>query len=147
MPNNDTFTIEIKRQYPYAAERVYAAWLDPALAGRFLFATPAGEMVRVALDPRVGGTFEFADRRDGIDVIHTGKYIALVPPTSILFEFSVDGSPSSRVQINITPGEAGCELTLTHTMSAEWADYRERVSHGWSTILEGLNAALDARGA
>jgi uncharacterized protein YndB with AHSA1/START domain len=33
------------------------AWLDPEKATKFLFARPGGEMVRVEIDPRVGGRY------------------------------------------------------------------------------------------
>jgi hypothetical protein len=41
------------------------------------------------------------------------------------------------------PRGAGCELTLTHEMKPEWADYAKRTEEGWAAILEGMAAVVD----
>src|SRR5262249_39504198 len=69
---NDRVTVRVTHRFTASPERVFDAWLDPAKAAKFLFATPTGRMVRAEIDPRVGGTFAFVDRRDGEDVEHTG---------------------------------------------------------------------------
>lgn len=130
------------RRFAAAPERVFDAWLDPGRAGRWLFATPEGEMVRAVIDPRVGGTFRFVDRRDGQDVEHTGEYLEIDRPRRLVFTFSVDGSDADRVVVEITPLETGCALTLTHEMHPEWAEYAGRTERGWAMILDGLARTL-----
>ena len=49
-------TIVITRRFDFSIERVFDAWLDPAKASKFLFATPTGQLVRVDIDARVGGS-------------------------------------------------------------------------------------------
>ncbi len=73
----DETELRVSRSFRAAAERVYDAFLDPAVAGQFMFATPAGEMVRVEIDARVGGRYVFVDRREGEDVEHSGEYLEL----------------------------------------------------------------------
>jgi hypothetical protein len=46
------------------------------------------------------------------------------------------------VTIDIVPLETGCELTLTHEMRPEWAEYTSRTEAGWAGLLDGLAAAL-----
>lgn len=130
--------ISIKKRFDIPADRVFAAWLDPRLAPRFLFATPDGEMVKAELDPVVGGAFNFTERRDGKDVAHIGRYLEIDAPRRLVFEFHVSLGPPdpTRVTIEIAPAGSGCELTLVHEGVPDDAVDRDR--HGWQTILDGL---------
>ena len=145
--NAEPVRVRVTRRYAASPERVFDAFLDPARAGRFMFATPAGQMVRADIDARVGGSYTFTDRRDGEDVEHTGRYLEIDRPRRLVFSFSVDNfaTEADRVSIDIVPLETGCELTLTHEMKPEWAEYADRTSAGWTTILDGLAAALGER--
>jgi uncharacterized protein YndB with AHSA1/START domain len=68
-------TIVITRRFDFPIERVFDAWLDPAKASRFLFATPNANMVRVEIDARVGGSFHIT-RREDRDIEHVGTYLS-----------------------------------------------------------------------
>jgi uncharacterized protein YndB with AHSA1/START domain len=135
-------TARVSRQFTQSAERVFDAWLDPAKAGKFLFATPAGQMVRVEIEPRVGGAFRFVDRRDGVDAEHFGEYVEIDRPRRLVFDFAVSAMPEAktRVTIEIRPIGAGCELTLIH--EGVPTDYVARTRHGWAMILDGLAAVV-----
>lgn len=137
--------VRISRRFRVPAERVFNAWLDPDRARRWLFATPAGEMIRAEIDPRVGGAFTFVDRRDGQDVLHTGKYLEIERPRRLVFTFGVPAFSDNYdvVEIDIRPLDEGCELTLVHEMRPEWAAYAGRTETGWGLILDGLARALD----
>ena len=142
--NADPVLVRVTRRFSASPERVFDAFLDPGKAGRFMFATPTGQMVRAEIDPRVGGAYNFTDRRDGEDVEHVGRYLEIDRPRRLVFSFSVDGfaTDADRVSIDIVPLETGCELTLTHEMKPEWAEYADRTTEGWTGILEGLAAVL-----
>jgi len=143
MSTPQPLVVRVTRRYKASAERVFDAFLDPDKAGRFLFATPTGEMVRVEIDARVGGRYAFVDRRDGDDVTHTGEYLEIDRPRRLVFTFSADGSEPDRVAIDITPLETGgCEVTLAHEMNPQWAEYADRSAQGWSGILDGLAVAI-----
>jgi len=137
-------TVRVTRRFRAAPERVFDAFLDPAMAGRFMFATPAGRMIRVEIDARVGGSFCFVERRGGEDAEHYGEYLEIDRPRRLAFTFATekDAKEPDRVVIDIVPLEAGCELTLTHEMKPEWAEWAGRTQQGWTNILEGLSATL-----
>ena len=138
MHDDDLMTLRVSRVLPHLAEQVFDAWLDPDKAGKFLFATPTGTMVKAEIDPRVGGGFTITDRRDGVDVVHLGTYVEISRPWRLVFDFNVDGSESSRVTIEIITLDSGCELTLTHQLSSKWKEYTDRMTNGWTMILKGL---------
>jgi uncharacterized protein YndB with AHSA1/START domain len=140
----DVIVAQVSRIFPYPAERVFDAWLDPEHARRWFFATPEGEMVRAEIDPRVGGRFVFTERRNGEDVEHTGEYLEIERPHRLRFFFSVSGvdGPPDLVSIAITPLPDGCELTLAHEMAAEYEEYLESARKAWSGMLEDLAANL-----
>jgi uncharacterized protein YndB with AHSA1/START domain len=128
--------IRVSHRFDATAERVYDAFLDPAKASRFLFATATGEVVRCDIDARVGGTFTITDRRDGEDVVHTGTYLELERPRRIVFTLSVPkySNDASTVSVEIAPRQLGCDVTLTHELTAAGA--RERAEQGWTAILD-----------
>ncbi|HZZ32835.1 MAG TPA: SRPBCC domain-containing protein [Phenylobacterium sp.] len=133
----------ITHSYAAPPERVFDAWLDPAIARRFLFATPTGEMIRAEVDARVGGKFTFVDRRPDMgDVLHTGEYQKVDRPRRLAFTFGVPqfNPDFSRIEVEIAPTATGCDLTLTQSdVPDEWAD---RSKQGWTMILGWLAAAL-----
>ncbi len=135
-------SIRVTRRYAAAPEGVFDAWLNPSTARRFLFTTAAGQVVRADIQPWVGGDFRIVDRRDGVDVSHAGEYLDIDRPRHLAFEFSVDKADRSRVAIDIAPAGTGSELTLTHELHPDWADFASRAEDGWRKILERLAAAL-----
>ena len=143
MNSPNTAAVVVSRRFDAAVERVFDAWLDPALAAKFLFATPTGQIVKVEIDPRAGGGFLIVDRRPETgEAEHFGSYVEIDRPRRLAFDFAAlkDMKDATRVTIKIEPAGAGCELTLTH--EGVWQDYAERTQGGWTTILEGLAAAL-----
>ena len=126
-----TATVRVTHRFSAPAERVFDAWLDPARAGKWLFATPDGEMLKVEIDARVGGKFSIVRRRaeDG-DVEHSWRI------SRAWTARAGSSSPSAcrntqreitRVSIDIVAQGTGCELTLTHDgVLPEWKRRRRR---------------------
>ena len=142
MSNQVKVALRVARRFAASAERVFDAWLDPTRVGKWLFATKTGQMVRVEIDARVGGSFVIVDRRDGVDIEHVGTYLAIERPRKLVFTFAVPhySSESTRVTVEITPLGTGCELTLTQ--EGVLPDWASRTESGWKAILDGLAAVL-----
>ncbi len=133
--------LHITRHFDASAERVFDAWLDPATAGRWLFATPAGQMTCVQIEARVGGKFLLI-RRDDDDVEHIGEYLEINRPRRLVFSLKVPkySAETTKVSVDIVPDDAGCKLTLTHEgVLPEWID---RTRQGWTMILDSLAGQL-----
>jgi uncharacterized protein YndB with AHSA1/START domain len=136
MPTNDARTLRVTHRVDTTAERVFAAWVDPAPARRWLFATPGGAIVRCDIDARPGGRFTIVDRRAGEDVEHVGVFDEVDAPQRLSFTFSVPkySAATSHVAIDIARRrDGGCDLTLTQEgVPPEWADQSEA---GWRGLL------------
>lgn len=137
--------LSVTRQFTASAERVFDAFLNPAKAGRFMFATATGTMVRVEIDARVGGAYAFVDRRDGEDVEHVGRYLEIDRPRRLVFTLQVAkySNDVSTVTIEITPRGFGCELRLTQTVDARFADMLARIQEGWGSILDHAATVIE----
>jgi uncharacterized protein YndB with AHSA1/START domain len=134
--------VMVTRRFDAAPERVFDAWLSPELIGRWMFgpALRDEEVVRITLDARVGGRFSFLVRRQGNEIDHVGRYVEIDRPRWLVFTWAVaaDAEDASRVTIDIVPQGTACELTLTHEMQPQWADFAGRVREGWTKMLEAL---------
>ena len=134
----------VTHRYDAPPERVFDAFLDVAVARRFLFATAKGEMIAAEIDPRVGGRYTFTDRRPDMgDVLHTGEYLEIDRPRRLVFTFGVPQfAPGyTTVTIDIRPDGEGCVLTLTNDgVPAAHADGNH---DGWTRILAGLAPAYE----
>ena len=136
--------VRVQRRFDVPAEAVFDSWLDPDRAGEWLFATTEGEMVRVAIEPGVGGRFELVDRRDGDDILHTGVYEEIERPRRLAFTLQVPAYSSNeeRVTIDIAPADGGCELTLRQSVAEGAPAGPEQIELGWRSILETLAGTL-----
>ena len=136
--------VRVERRFEAPPERLFDAWLDPATLGRWLFATPEGEMVRVEADGRVGGAFEIVERRGGEEVLHRGVYEEIERPRRLAFTLQVPAysDATERVTIEIAQAEGEAALVLTQTLGTGAAVPAERIAAGWATILDALDAQL-----
>ncbi len=136
----------VTQKFAAAPERVFDAWLDTGMLGKFMFGPQLRdeEIVRLTNDPKVGGTFSFVVRRQNMEIDHIGRYEVLDRPRKLVFTWAVapDKIDASRVEIDITPEGAGCTLTLSHELAPEWAEYKDRTQQGWTTMVGALKRAL-----
>ena len=146
MPAPSPVIVRVQRRYTHPPERVFDAWLDPALLGRWMFgpAIREEEIVRLSTDPRVGGAFSFVVRRQGVEIDHVGEYLEIDRPRRLAFTWgTADNLPeTSRVAIDIVGRDGGCELTLIHEMDAKWADYAARTESGGRKMLDAIEKGL-----
>jgi uncharacterized protein YndB with AHSA1/START domain len=134
-------TVSVARRFAAAPDDVFDAWIDPDLAGRWLFRTEGGQLERCEIDPRVGGGFRIDERRGNEVAEHYGHYVALERPRWVVFDFWTNLSEDpTRVTVEIAPDDGGVLLTLTH--EGVGSDWEEKTRQGWTMLVEKLASAL-----
>ena len=149
--------VRVTHRYNAPAERVFDAWLTPAVAARFLFGTRTGNILHCEIDPQVGGSFTVTDRRpvtDGeesfFEAQHRGVYVEIDRPGRLAFDLNVGlyVDAPTRVTIDVVPmGTTLCDLVLTHDLgdSDHARAIAERTRQVWTNMLGLLDKALSAR--
>jgi uncharacterized protein YndB with AHSA1/START domain len=149
--------VRVTHRYNVPAERVFDAWLSPAQAARFLFATRTGNILHCDIDPRVGGGFLVTDRRpvaDGdesfYEAQHRGTYVEIDRPSRLAFDFGVEPSQNNttRVTIDFVPmGPNISEIVLTHELGdgRDAKAHADRARQGWERMLAQLEKVFVTR--
>jgi uncharacterized protein YndB with AHSA1/START domain len=137
--------VRVTRRFDATPERVFDAWLDPATAGRWLFATADGQMQRVQIEARVGGHYAIVERRPNGDAEHFGRYLEIDRPRRLVFTLAMeeDAEQGDRITVEIAADGDGSLLTLTHEMAPENAEYAKPAESGWTMVLAALARQLD----
>ncbi len=146
----EKINVKVSHQFKASPQRVYDAWLDPAVARVWMRAALqsmglSGEVGQVSIDPRVGGAFLFTDMRQGTEARHWGTYLELEPARKIAFTWIVDASEESdpsRVVLTIEPEGEGCIATIVQELDAKWAEYVTQTENGWSSLLRAADTVL-----
>jgi uncharacterized protein YndB with AHSA1/START domain len=143
MDSSPHVDIRVTQRLSAPADRVFDAWLDPDIAGKWLFATAWRPLSRAEIDARKGGSFCLADGK-GAD--YTGVYIEIARPRRLVFTLNLDNSPRvvTRVTAEIRPLKSGCELRLVH----EGVPLVQAgpIENRWTGMLYGLGEMLESRG-
>ncbi len=145
--SSEKVDVILHHRFLLPCETVYAAFLDVDTARKFMFATPDGEMVVAEIEPRVGGSFTFVDRRDGVDVMHVGEYLEMQRPKRLVFSFMVPqySSESTTVAMDFTwKNTSVCDVMLRHSGVAK--EYEEQTAIGWKEMLKAADEALKDKG-
>lgn len=142
--------VVVLHRFAVSPERVFDACLDPAWVGRWMFGPNVRDeqVVRLNLEARVGGRFSFVVNRQGTEVDHVGEYLEIDRPRCLVFTWATrDTLPDmSRVIIEITPRDHGCDVKLTHVMGAQWSAFVDRAANAWSKMLDALERAIAQEG-
>jgi len=138
--------VRVEKRFRHPRERVFDAFLDPALVGQWLFHTPEGVMEKTDYDPVVGGSFAIFERRGADLARHFGQFVEIVRPDRIVFDFWVDEAPDepTRVTVTFADGGDGCVVVLSHDLAPAWAHYAGQTKAGWTMILDNLERTVDA---
>ncbi len=132
-------TVSVQKTIDAPIERVFDAWLDPALLSRFIL--PAADMPNpeVENDPREGGRFSIVMRVGEEKLPHTGTYLTVERPRRLVFTWeSAYSTDDSEVRIDfIAETKDRTRVELTHVRFLH-EEARSDHEGGWRRILDVL---------
>jgi uncharacterized protein YndB with AHSA1/START domain len=109
-------------------------------------------------DPRVGGTWEIVDRREGKDYRAIGEYKVVEPPTKLVFTFKMPqfSDLEDDITVVIQPFELGSEMIFTQEINVTheegWTtkdiekaheDWKKETEQGWHYMFLGLKELVE----
>lgn len=135
--------VRCNRHFNAMPGAVFDAFVIPREMGRWMFATPIHDMtlLRLDVDPQVGGRFLLQVRHSGQLIEHAGHYLELDRPRRLALAWATKGAAddgSSRTQIDLAPSAGGTELVLTHRHHAKRDTNAGQVREGWNAVLDAL---------
>jgi uncharacterized protein YndB with AHSA1/START domain len=138
-------SLNLRRHYPVAPEKVWRAWTDPEAVKRWWGPMP-GEPVSVAeLDVRVGGRFRIVfGGPEGKDNECAGTYKEVVPNRKLVFTWSWPNTTPDRISvvtIEFVRSGTGTELLFRHEQFYDEAA-RDGHKRGWTGSLDKLGEFL-----
>lgn len=106
--------LHLQHTFLASANTLFDAWITPPVAELWLFQYKENSVEFLA-DAKEGGSFHTEDKNDAKKVSHSGKYITINRPHTLVFALSVPDhfEGESEVTIEIQPGEAGTILNFT----------------------------------
>ena len=139
-------SLTLKRRLHAPAEKVYAAWTQPAQIARWFgpSETVAGSVRAQQMDVRVGGRFRIGfNTADGEYHEVGGVYREVVPNEKLVFTWAWHTTPEreSLVSVLIRSEGEGAMLTLTHEQFFDQAA-RDGHQRGWTGTLDRLEQYL-----
>ncbi|MBL7647706.1 MAG: SRPBCC domain-containing protein [Candidatus Hydrogenedentes bacterium] len=134
---------QVIRRFNVSPEKVFDAWLDKSLLGKWQLVALYPDTARLDVDARVGGGYRFSEWIWGEEYVQLGTYVEIERPKRLIIDesFPKHGGNTGRVMVEIAPRQEGCDLTVTvGTPSSEGSQYSIR--YGWAIMLEKLASTL-----
>ena len=132
-------SLTLKRRFNAPAEKVYAAWTQPAQIAQW-FGPDAGGVSHAEADVRTGGRYTVIfQTEDGEEHHVSGVYREVVPNRRLVFTWAWRSTPEreSLVTILIEPQGEDSLFTLIHEQFFD-EPARDRHRDGWSGSLDKL---------
>ena len=148
---DDAAAVEVRRRFPVAPEKVFAAFAQARWVGRWLSPSPEVTLTVLQFDFREGGAYRFAYEVPGRQIMTVrGVYRSIQPPSKIAFSWVIDppdehAGLESEVAVTITPNGADTDLVIRHEkLTRPGAGVRH--SEGWGGALDRLAVLLGPSG-
>ena len=132
-------SVNVKKTINAPIEKVFDAWLDPAMLTRFILPAPDMPNPEVENDAREGGRFLIVMQVGEDKLPHSGEYLVIDRPHRLKFSWeSAYSTDDSEVQIDFRAlDDNSTEVELTHVRFLH-EEARSDHEGGWSNILDKL---------
>ncbi len=131
--------LELSHHIPASREKLFDAWLDPAMLAQFMTPGPDMSVPEATCDARVGGRFLVVMRAGDQDLPHAGTYKTIDRANRIAFtwESPMSTIENSTVTVDFEDADGGTNVRLTHV---RFPSEESRANHegGWTRILATL---------
>jgi uncharacterized protein YndB with AHSA1/START domain len=144
---SETAALEVRRTIRASAERLFAAWTEPAQLQRW-WGPEGTSCPQAEVDLRVGGRYRIANRLPNGDTVWiSGRFERVSPPFELVYTWRFDPGPGaeSRVTVRFEPRGDVTEVIVRHEGIAGEA-VRSQHQQGWQGCLDGLAAYLTLAG-
>jgi uncharacterized protein YndB with AHSA1/START domain len=145
---SDPAVAEISRRLAASPARVFAAFADATLVGRWLTPSPEVRLTILEFEFRVGGKYRFAYHvPGGAIMIVNGIYRSIEPTSKIVFSWNIEppdehAGTESEVIVTIRSLGRGCELHIRHERLTR-AGAVERHRDGWRGAINLLTSLME----
>jgi len=145
----DKTHLEVRRRFAAEPEKVFAAFAEARLVGRWLSPSPDITLTLLQFDFREDGAYRFAyGVRGGQTVIVGGRYRSIEAPSKIVFSWMIEppdehAGIESEVTVTIAREGGGAELVIRHEKLTR-IDAVARHAEGWRGALDQLATMLEA---
>ncbi|MEN8233699.1 MAG: SRPBCC domain-containing protein [Actinomycetota bacterium] len=156
---HDGIAVRVSRRFPHSAKTLFAAFTDPILAARWMWAG-LGTDHRAEIDLRVGGRYRVSMTADAGDTSWPGSeramrgvYIEIIPDRRLVYTLHWDAdvgynkpcleSIDEAVLVEFEPSDDGTCLVFTLLGLPGDAVSAETHAQGIEASFDLLNALLD----
>jgi uncharacterized protein YndB with AHSA1/START domain len=131
--------VQISHHFPFSAEQVFDAWLNPEIIKLWMFKSQSNKIVSVKIERWVGGCFSVLEVSGDEEIDHYGQFKEITGPRRLGFSLEIPKyfPCVTMVDIQVIPDADGCKLTLTQTRVPA------RITEGpWTEMLNNLETIL-----
>lgn len=141
-------SVRVERTYRAPPERVFDAWLDPAIVAKWM--APGQITASAKIDPRVGGRYQVFHSVAGTSAGgFDASIVELDRAHRIAFDWGFWGPEreqgpkyDSRLALTFSPTPSGTRLVLVHdkleALAEDLPEVAESVEAGWQDVLANL---------